>query len=101
MLLNHIKKQSGGRPGGQVVRALCFCGPGFCWFRSWAWTWHHSSGRAEGASHIAQPEGPTTRIYNYILRDFGEKKQKNKKKIGRLATVVSSGANVTKRKLSI
>ena len=28
------------------------------------------------ASHIAKPEGPTARIYNYVLVDFGEKKKK-------------------------
>ena len=27
---------------------------------------------------MAQPEGPTTRIYNYVLGDFGEKKKKKK-----------------------
>ena len=37
-------------------------------------------------------EGPTTRIYNYVLGGFGEKKKKKKKK--RLATDVSSGANL-------
>ena len=31
-------------------------------------TWHHSSGHAEAASHIAQPEALTTVIYNYVLR---------------------------------
>ena len=31
--------------------------------------------------YIAQPEGPTTRIHNYVLGDMGEKKKK-KKKIG-------------------
>ena len=40
----------------------------------------------EVASHIAQPEGPTTRIYNYVLGGFGEKE---KKRI--LATDASSG----------
>ena len=50
--------------------------PGFHWFRSWAWTWHDSSGHAEGASHIAQPEGFVAMIYNYLLGDFGEKKKK-------------------------
>ena len=40
---------------------------------SWAQTWHHSSGHAEVASHIAQPEGPTAGIYNYVLRGLGEK----------------------------
>ena len=33
--------------------------------------------------NLAQPEGPTTRIYNYVLGGFGEKKRKKeKKKIG-------------------
>ena len=41
----------------------------------------HSTAHAEVTSHIAQPEGPTTRIYNYVLGVFGEKKKK-KKKIG-------------------
>ena len=36
---------------------------------------------AEAASHIAQLEGPVTRIYNYVLGGFGEKK-KGKQKIG-------------------
>ena len=31
---------------------------------------------AEVASHIAEPEGPATRIYNYVLGGFGEKKKK-------------------------
>ena len=31
------------------------------------------------ASHIAQPEAFTTRIYNYVLGGFGEKKKKKKK----------------------
>ena len=35
-----------------------------------------SSGHAEAASHIAQPEGPTTRMYNCVLGVFGEKKKK-------------------------
>ena len=39
------------------------------------------SSHAEVASHRAQPEGHTTRIYNYVLGDFGEKKKK-KKKVG-------------------
>ena len=40
-------------------------------------------------------EGPTTEIYNYVLWGFGEKKQEKTK---RLATVVSSGANLLKTK---
>ena len=38
-----------------------------------------SSSHAEAVSHTAQLEGPTTRIYNYVLRGFGER---NKKKFG-------------------
>ena len=38
-------------------------------------------------------EGPTTKIYNYVLGGvFGVKQQEEKK--GRLATVVSAGANL-------
>ena len=44
------------------------------------WTEHRSSGHAEVASHIAQPEALTTRICNYVLGGFGEKKKKNQKK---------------------
>ena len=40
---------------------------------------------------MPQLEGPTTRIYNYILGGFEEKKKKKKR---RLATGVSSGANL-------
>ena len=31
---------------------------------------------SEVASHIAQPEALTTRIYTYVLGDFGEKEKK-------------------------
>ena len=48
---------------------------------------------AEALSHVAEPEGPTTRIHNYALRGFGEKKKKKR----RLATDVSSGP-IFKRK---
>ena len=44
---------------------------------------------------MPQLEGPTTKIYNYVLGRFGEKKQEKKK---RLATVVSSGANLQGKK---
>ena len=50
--------------------------PRVCWFGSWVRTWHHSSGHAEVASHIAQPEALTTRMYKYIPGGFGEKKKK-------------------------
>ena len=59
-------------------------------------TWHHSSGHAEAASHIAQPEALTTTVYNYVLGALG-RRRRNKKK-GRLATVVISGANLYKKK---
>ena len=41
------------------------------------------------ASHIAEPEGITTRVYKYLLGGFREKEKKQ-----RLATDVSSGANL-------
>ena len=44
--------------------------------RSWVQTGHHSPGHTDVASHMTQLEGPTTKIYNYVLRGFGEKKQK-------------------------
>ena len=57
---------------------LRFHGPGVHWFWSWAWTWYRSSGQAEVASHIAQPEALTTRIYNHVPGGFGEKGEKRK-----------------------
>ena len=42
-----------------------------------AQTWQRPSGHAEVASHIAQP-GPTTRIHNYVLVSFEEKKKEKK-----------------------
>ena len=50
--------------------------------------------RPEVVSHIAELEGPTTRIYNYVLGGFGEEKEKKRKEKKRLATDVSSGANL-------
>ena len=44
---------------------------------------------------MPQLEGPATKIYNYVWGGFGEINQK-KKKERRLATVVSSGANLKK-----
>ena len=40
-----------------------------------------SLGYTEAASHMPQLEGPTTKIYNYVLGGFGDKKKK-KKEIG-------------------
>ena len=52
---------------------------GFAGFGSWARTWHHSSNHAEAASYMPQLEGHTTRIYNYVLGGFGEKKKETKR----------------------
>ncbi|XP_070488136.1 transmembrane protein 65 isoform X1 [Equus przewalskii] len=60
---------------------------GFHRLGSWARTRHRSSGHTEGMSHMAQPEGPTTRMYNYVLGGVEEKKKKKKR---RFATDVSS-----------
>ena len=48
---------------------------------------------AEVASHMPQLERPTTKRYNYVLGSFGEKKKCGGR---RLATDVSSGANLKK-----
>ena len=40
-------------------------------------TWHGWSGHAEAVSHMPQLEGPTTKIYNYVLGGiWGEKAEK-------------------------
>ena len=72
-----LKNNTGAGPVAEWLSStLCFSSPGFHQFGSWAKTWHHSSSHAEMASHTAQPEGPTTRIYNYVLGGFGEEKKK-------------------------
>ena len=48
---------------------------------------------------MPQLEGPTTKIYNYVLGGLGEKKKKKKKQ--RLATVISSGANLGEKKIAM
>ena len=41
--------------------------------------WHHSSGHVEAASHMPELEGPTTKIYNYVLGGiWGEKAERKK-----------------------
>ena len=73
-----VLKLSGASPVDErQVRVLCFGSPGFHRFGSWVQTQHHSLSHAEAASHTAEPEGPT-RIRNYVLGDFGEKKGKKK-----------------------
>ena len=56
----------------------CFGSPGFHRFRSWAQTWHCSSGHAEVASHIPQAEAFTTRIYSCVLGVWGRRRRKRK-----------------------
>ena len=48
------------------------------WILGAAWTWHRSPGHVEAVSHVRQPEALTTRIHNYVLGSFGEKKKKKK-----------------------
>ena len=55
-----------------------------------------SSGHVEAVSHIAQPEGPATRIYNCVLGGEGEGEGEE-----RLAADVSSGANLSKKKMKL
>ena len=70
-------------------------GPGFCRFGYWVRTWHRSSSHSEAMSHIAQLEALTTRIYNYVLGGFREKKKKKKEDWQQM---LSSGANLKIKK---
>ena len=81
---------------GQVVKFMpsALVAQGFAGSDPRAQTWRHSSGHAEAVSHMTQPEGPTTRIYNYVLGGFEKKKKKEKKKKRRLARDVSLDANL-------
>ena len=88
---------------GWVQRASGFWSETACSLRDLTWGWPHGRvvkfarsalaaqgfvglvpgrrhGTAELASHVSQPEGPATKIYNYVLGGFREKK--GKKKIG-------------------
>ena len=65
-----------GWPRGWVVKFSCSAagGPVFCWFESWARTWHCSSNHAEAESHMPQLEGPTTKNIQLCTRGlWGEK----------------------------
>ena len=52
---------------------------------------------AEAVSHIAQPEGPTTRVYNCVLGGFGERKIKKKKDWQQMLAQVLILRNKTKQ----
>ena len=56
---------------------------------------HHSSSHSVAASQTEELEGPTTRIYNYVLGLWGGKK------IGRLATDISSGQSSSPKKKGV
>ena len=64
------------QPRGRVVQFVCAAAAAQGSTSSHPGQGH---GHAEAASHMPQPEGPTTRIYNYALGGFGEKKKKKKK----------------------
>ena len=81
----------GGRPHGRVVKFACSTAPpGFRWFRSWVWTWHHSSGHVEAASHMPQLEGPTTKNTQLCTRGFWGEKGKIKSLKRKLAELYTS-----------
>ncbi len=70
-----------GWPRGRVVKFARSAagGPVFRWFESWARTWHCSSGHAEAASHLPQPEGSTTEKYTTMYQGaLGRKRKKIK-----------------------
>ena len=77
-----FKKKMRGQPRGRVVKFTCSASvaQGFSSLDARHRPKHRSSSHAEAMSHMAQPEGSTTRIYNYVLGGFGEKKKKGGKK---------------------
>ena len=76
-------KKLRGQPHGRVVK--------FAYSALVAQSFADSDpGCGPGTTHQAMLR-PTIRIYNYVLGGFGEKKERKKK---RLATDVSSGANL-------
>ena len=73
-----FKKHRGQPLGPRGFLPLRYGGPGFHQFGSWVRTWHRSSGHSEVASHIAQPEALTTRIYIYVLGGLGRRRRRKK-----------------------
>ena len=69
-LWEHLKNtKQRGQPCGPVVKFVCSASVAQAF----------PSSDPVAVSHIAEQEGPTTRIYNYVLGGFGEKKKKKKK----------------------
>ena len=59
------------------VRTLCFGSPEFTGSDPGHGPTHCSSSHAVVASYIEKLEGPTTRIYNYVLGLWGGKKEED------------------------
>ena len=83
-----------GQPRGQVVKVARSAAAAQGFAGSCSPTRHCSSGYVEAASHMPQLEGPAAKIYSYVPGGWGRKSRKIKKKIERLATIVSSGADL-------
>ena len=62
-------------PSGRVVKFECSASEVWGFAGSDPGRGPSSPVRVEVASHMPQPEGPTTRIYNYVLGSFGGKKE--------------------------
>ena len=77
-----IKMAIRGQPCGQVVKFKGSASVAQAFACSDSGHGHDTAHQAmdEAASHMPQLEGPITKIYNYLLGGFGEKKQGKKKK---------------------
>lgn len=79
MLDIRLKGNGRGWPHGPMVGFARSASA--AWFMSWVWTWHHSLGHAGAASHMAQSEGPTAKIYSCVLGGGALERRREKKKI--------------------
>ena len=80
MMLRHFNQEQRMPGAGPMAKQLSLCATLRQARVSQVWILGAdcSSGRAEVVSHMAQPEGPATRIYSYVLGGFGEKKEEKK-----------------------
>ena len=71
----------GGWPRGQVVKFTCSASAaqGFTGLDPGRGLSTAHQAMVRRRPHIAELERPTTRIYNYVLEGFGEKKKRNTK----------------------